>query len=66
VESENERELFSELRKIRKIAKQKVKKAQHSQKTQTNVLDLKITEGDLVMLKVDPKFKLDRSFHGPF
>ena len=25
-----------------------------------------IKVGDLVMLKVDAKFKLDRSFHGPY
>ena len=44
-------------------------RAQSSQKSQydkTATSDLKIQDGDLVMLKVEPRFKLDRSFRGPY
>lgn len=41
--------------------KQRIKKAQKSQKDQydRNVRESKIRVGDLVMLKVEPTFKLD-------
>ena len=44
-------------------------KAQSSQKSQydkTASSDVKIQEGDLVMLKIEPRFKLDRPFRGPY
>ena len=44
-------------------------RAQSSQKSQydkTATSDLKIQDGDLVMLKVEPRFKLDRPFRGPY
>ena len=44
-------------------------RAQSSQKSQydkTATSDLKIQDGDLVMLKVEPRFKLDRLFRGPY
>jgi len=68
VDSEYGRELFSELKRIREIAKQKIKKAQHSQKIQYDkgVKDSRIRKGDIMTLRVNPKFKLDRSFHGPY
>ena len=64
-ESEYERELFQKLKRIREIARQHIKKAQSSQKEQydkhSNESVIKV--GDLVILKVDAKFKLDCSFH---
>ena len=67
-ESEYGRELFQELKRIREIARQHIKKAQTSQKEQydKHSREPMITTGDLVMLKVDAKFKLDRSFRGPY
>ena len=68
LESEYERELFREMKRIRELARQKIKKAQDSQKHQYDkgAKESRIGVGDLVMLKVDPKFKLDRNFHGPY
>ena len=67
-ESEYGRELFQELKRIREIARQYIKKAQISQKEQydKHSREPMITTGDLVMLKVDATFKLDRSFCGPY
>ena len=67
-EFEYGRELFQELKRIREIARQHIKKAQNSQKEQydKHSKESAIKVGDLVMLKVDAKFKLDRSFHGPY
>ena len=67
-ESEYGRELFQELKRIREIARQYIKKAQISQKEQydKHSREPMITTGDLVMLKVDAKFKLDHSFRGPY
>ena len=69
-ESEYERELrlFQELKRIREIPRQHIKKVLHSQKEQYDKHSKEpvIKVGDLVMLKVDAKFKLDCSFHGPY
>ena len=44
-------------------------KAQAAQKTRYDKAacgNIKVKEGDLVMLKVQPQFKLDHSFRGPY
>ena len=45
-----------------------IKKAQFSQKTQYDkkAKDCDIVAGDLVMIKVEPRFKLDRNYKGPY
>jgi len=65
LECEYGRELFKELKQIRTLARQNIVRAQASQKHQYDkeVKEAKISSGDLVMLKVDPKFKLD-NFEG--
>ena len=69
VETDYGRSLFKELSRVRQMARQNILKAQSSQKSQydkTASNDIKICEGDLVMLKVEPRFKLDRPFRGPY
>ena len=69
VETDYGRSLFKELSQVRQLARQNILKAQSSQKSQydrTASNDIKICEGDLVMLKVEPHFKLDRPFRGPY
>jgi len=68
LESEYGKELFKELKQVRALAKQSIAKAQNVQKQQYDkrVKESKISIGELVMLKVDPKFKLDRQFRGPY
>ena len=70
-ESEYGRELFQEMKQITQVVhatKDQEKKAQRSQKHQydKHVKETQIEVGDLVMLKVEPKFKFDRTFHGPY
>ena len=63
------RELFAELKTARQLARQNIGKAQAAQKTRYDKAacgNIKVEEGDLVMLKVQPQFKLDRSFRGPY
>ena len=64
VESEYVRELFQEIKWIRQAVRRRIKKAQRSQKDQydKHVKEFQIEVGDLVMLKVEPKFKFDRTF----
>ena len=69
VETDYGRELFKELGQAWQLARQTIVRAQSSQKSQydkTTTSNLKIQEGDLVMLKVEPCFKLDRPFRGPY
>ena len=68
VESDYGRELFQELKEARELARQSIKNSQGSQKMQydKHAREPEIKVGDLVMLKVDPKFKLDRAFRGPY
>ena len=68
IESEYGRELFQELKAIRELARQHIKRTQISQKEQYEKRSKEpiIKVSDLVMLKVDPKFKLDHSFRGPY
>ena len=65
LESDYGRELFKELKQVRALAKQSIAKAQNEQYDK-EVKESKISTGELVMLKVDPKFKLDRQFRGPY
>ena len=50
------------MNQIREIVQQRIKKAQRLQKK--HVKKSKIEMGDLVMLKVEPIFKLDRTICG--
>ena len=56
------------MKSIRELARQHIKKAQVSQKKQYDKHSKEpvIRVGDFVMLKVDPKFKLDHSFQEPY
>lgn len=68
VATEYAKELSLELKRARKAAKDNIEKSQREQKKQydrrSKECDLQV--GDLVMLKVQPRFKLDRSYKGPF
>ena len=68
LESEYGKELFKELKQVREMAKQNIGRAQFEQKVQydKSASEIKITEGDLAMLKVETRFKLDRMFRGPY
>ena len=69
VETDYGRGLFKELGQARQVARQNIMRAQSSQKSQydkTATSDLKIQDGDLVMLKVEPRFKLDQPFRSPY
>ena len=56
------------MKRIRQVVRQRIQKAQKSQKYQydKHVKESKIEVGDLVMLRVEPTFKLDRTFRGPY
>ena len=60
--------LEKELKEVRQLAWKNIQAAQRKQKIHydrgVRHVDLKV--GDLVMLSVQPKFKLDRRFKGPF
>ena len=60
--------LFKELKLIWDIARKNIQQAQSSQKKQYDKAShaVSIEVGDIVFVKVQPKFKLDRNFHGPF
>ena len=68
VETDFAKELIKELKQARALAqkniqgKQKEQKQYYDQKTKIG----KLEAGDLVMLKTAPRFRLDRSFKGPF
>ena len=68
IESEYGQELVKELKHVRNMAKQNVQKKQKEQKRlydrQSKEIDLKV--GNLVMLKTQPRFRLDRKYKGPF
>ena len=68
VESEFARELFEDLKYARKLAQQNIKKAQKQQKDSYDraTKEPTIKVNDLVMLKVEPRFKLDRTYRGPY
>ena len=62
------RELAKELEQARAIPKQNIEKKQQEQKKHCDrkTKDVKLKVGDLVMLKTEPRFRLDRSYKGPF
>ena len=68
VESEYAKELAKELKQARALAQKNIQARQREQKKyydrRSKIKDLKI--GDLVMLKTQSRFRLDRSFKGPF
>ena len=68
VETEYARELFKELKRARQVARKSIQSAQGIQKRQYDkrAHESKICAGDLVMLKVEPRFKLDRNYKGPY
>ena len=61
LETEFAKELFKDMREARKLAQCNIKKAQHQQKQNYDKSAVKptIKVDDLVMLKVEPRFKLD-------
>ena len=68
LETEFAKELFQDLREARKLAQRNIKKAQHQQKQgyDKSAVEPTIKVDDLVMLKVEPRFKLDRTYKGPY
>ena len=56
------------MREARKLAQRNIKKAQHQQKQNydKSAVEPTIKVDDLVMLKVEPRFKLDRTYKGPY
>ena len=66
--SEYGKTLFQELKQIRDMAKKSIQNAQKSQKKQYDKRSHPVTikAGDTVFVKVQPKFKLDRNYHGPY
>ena len=69
VETHYGRSLFKELGQACHLARQNIMKAHSSQKHQYNKTassEQKILEGDLMMLRVEPHFKLYQPFRGPY
>jgi len=68
IETEYGQVLAKELKQVRNVAKQNISKKQREQKKyyDQKSREVELSVGDLVMLKTEPRFKLDRSFKGPF
>ena len=68
VATEYAKKLCKDLKATRELTGKGIKKAQIGQKTQYDkgVREFDLQKGDLVMLKVQPRFKLDRPYRGPF
>ena len=68
IETEFGKELAKELKCARELARKNIQSAQRAQKQHYDrgVKDVELQVGDLVMLKVEPKFRLDRVYKGPF
>ena len=66
LETDYARELFAETKQARQLAKQNIERAQTAQKKQYDKHSQysTLSQGDLVMLKAKPRFKLDRSYRG--
>ena len=66
--SEYGKTLFQELKQIRDIARKNIQQAQISQKKQYDkgCHPVSVEVGDTVLVKVPLKFKLDRTYHGPY
>ena len=59
---------LEELKEARAVTRKNIEAAQQHQKIyyDQGVKDNGLNEGDLVILKVQPKFKLDRRYKRPF
>ena len=68
VATEYAKELCKDLKATRELAGKSIRKAQIGQKTQYDkgVRECDLQKGYLVMLKVQPRFKLGRPYRGPF
>ena len=68
VETDYGQELAKELKKIREIAKSTIQKKQKEQKKfyDRRCKEVELKVGDLVMMKTELGFRLDRSYKGPF
>jgi len=68
IETEYGKELERKLKQARQLARQHIQLAQRSQKKfyDRSSKEIEVKVGDRVMLKVEPQFKLDRTFKGPF
>ena len=68
LESDYAKELFAETKCARQLTKQNIGKVQKTQKQQYDKHShySTLSEGNLVMLIVEPRFKLDRSYRGPY
>ena len=67
-ETEYGQQLARKLKQVRSVAQQNIGKKQKEQKRyyDQRSKEVELQVGDLVMLKTEPRFKLDRSFKGPF
>ena len=68
VETDYGQELAKDLKKVREIARGTIQKKQKEQKKfyDRRCKEVKLKVGDLVMLKTERRFRLDRSYKGPF
>jgi len=68
LETDFGRELARELKHARELAKKNIQSAQKTQKQcyDRGVKEVGLQVGDLVMLKVEPRFRLDRTYKGLF
>ena len=68
LETDYAKELFAETKRAQQLAKQNIEKAQKAQKQQYDKHShySTISKGNLVMLKVEPRFKLDRLYRGSY
>ena len=68
METEYGQELVRGLKRVRELARKTIQKSQRSQKRfyDRRCKEVKLKVGDLVMLKTEPRFRLDRSYKGPF
>ena len=68
VDTEYAKEVSKELKRARAVAKDNIQKAQKNQKRHYDrkLKECKLKVGDLVMLKVQPLFKLDLSYKGRY
>ena len=69
METEYGQQLAKELKRARIVAKQNIGKKQKEQKKtyyDQKSKEVELQVGDLIMLKIEPRFKLDWSFKGPF
>ena len=68
IETEFRKELAKELKYARELARKNIQSAQRAQKQHYDrgVKDVELQVGDFVMLKVEPRFRLERVYKGPF